>query len=96
MKQFDFQYKCQDCGECCKNWNPARFDPNIVDKNGICIYLDQKTNLCTIYETRPDFCRDDVWYELQYKDIISLEEYLRDLTMGCRALIEIGQRRKNQ
>ena len=93
MEKFDFQYKCENCGECCKNWNPANYNPDIVDENGVCIYLNSN-NLCTIYETRPDFCRNDLWYELQYKDKMSLEEYLHWQLIGCKALIEIGQRRK--
>lgn len=83
-------YKCENCGECCKNWNPARYDRNIVDKNGVCKYLDINTNLCTIYDTRPDFCRIDVWYEKSLKNKMSWEEYLRLNKLGCDILRGMG------
>lgn len=86
----EFTYKCENCGECCKNWNPARYDRNIVDKNGVCKYLDINTNLCTIYDTRPDFCRVDVQYEKCLKDKINWEEYIRLTKLGCDVLRGMG------
>ena len=86
----EFTYKCENCGECCKNWNPARYDKNIVDKNGVCKYLDVNTNLCTIYDTRPDFCRVDVQYEKYLKDKINWEEYIRLIKLGCDILRGMG------
>lgn len=80
----EFTYKCENCGECCKNGNPARWDPKLDDGNGNCPYLDLTTNLCTIYETRFDFCRIHSWYEKNYAPKgISKDLYLQSQIAGC-------------
>ena len=88
----DFVYKCEGCGECCKNWMPAKYDPSMVDEQGNCKYLDLNTNLCTQYDSRPDFCRIDKSYEIFYKDKMSFEEYLCKAKIGCEGLIQISKR----
>lgn len=95
MENFEFTYKCENCAECCKNWNVARFDPSMADKNGVCIYLDTETNLCKIYDSRPDFCNICTLYNKYYSHI-DLDYYLQDLRVGCDALIKIGQRQKKR
>lgn len=64
---------CAGCGRCC-HWvvelRPGDVVPEefVVDRNGArcldqrsdgaCVALDPKSMLCTIYETRPQTCRD--------------------------------------
>ena len=87
MENFEFQYKCDGCGECCRNWNPAQHDVTLVDQNGVCKYLNEKTNLCTIYKNRPIFCRTGEYYEQIVKPSrISFEHYLHQQKMGCDIL----------
>ena len=94
MENREFINNCESCGaQCCRNWNPAYFDKNIVDENGICIYLNTQTNLCTIYEKRPIFCRTYAWYEKTYSSTMSLERYLHEQKMGCKTLKKIAERR---
>ena len=45
--------------------------------DGICKYLDESTNLCTIYNERPIFCRVDDFYEKNLSDKMSREEFYR-------------------
>ena len=67
MEEKEFINNCESCGaQCCRNWNPAQYDKTIVDEKGICKYLNTDTNLCTIYENRPDFCQIYKWYEIQF------------------------------
>ena len=90
----EFIYNCEACGaQCCRNWNPAKYDKTIVNEQGICKYLNVNTNLCTIYETRPDFCRIYKWYEQQYSMTISLEQFLSEQKLGCKVLQKIAKRR---
>lgn len=96
MEELEFTNNCESCGaQCCKNWNLIRFDPSIVDKNGICIYLDQKTNLCTIYDTRPDFCRFYRYYYQTLADKISVERFHYLAKLGCDIVKKMGERNKN-
>ncbi len=40
-----------------------------------CKYLDDKTNLCGIYETRPDICRDYGSDKCEYEDHYVYDQY---------------------
>ena len=89
----EFQYKCENCGECCKHGNPSFWDASLDDGNGNCIYLDLKTNLCTIYSKRPIFCRTyEYYYKLCDNTKISLNDYLIKQQKGCDALRILGNR----
>lgn len=93
MEKFEFYYLCDDCGECCKHFNPAQHDIDLVDEDGVCKYLDKKTNLCTIYETRPYFCRTKEYYEKDIKSTgISFEYYLHTQRLGCDMLRKLGNK----
>lgn len=92
MQKFEFEYKCENCGACCRNWNPASYDSTICDENGVCKYLDQNTNLCTIYETRPVFCRCDEMFNLQNE--MNYEEYIKVMKICCDALIQLNNLNK--
>lgn len=54
---------CDACGLCCKNIVVLQY-LGLKVKNGACIHL-ASDNRCSIYETRPDFCRVPYWGELQ-------------------------------
>lgn len=54
--------------------------------SGICIYLDEKTNLCKIYETRPEICRVDVMYDKYFKEKYSKEEFYQLNIDSCKKL----------
>lgn len=89
----EFEYKCENCGACCRFWNPAKYDPTIVDKNGNCKYLDLNTKKCTIYDNRPIFCRIEAWYHAN-EDInknYSYEEFIRQQKIGCDILIKLKE-----
>lgn len=73
-------FKCDSCGKCCENVGWNRLLPST---NGVCDYL--KDDLCSIYETRPKFCRVDDSYE-DYKDILSIEEYYSANERVCNIL----------
>ena len=95
MSNQEFTYNCELCGaQCCRNWNTARYDKTMVNEQGICIYLDTNTNLCTIYENRPTFCRVYDWYNENFSNNMSLEKYLLGQELGCRTLQKIAKRRK--
>ena len=54
--------------------------------NGICKFLDQDTNLCTKYESRPIFCNVDKYYDLYLINRISRGEYYRQNMKLCKQL----------
>ncbi len=68
-------FKCDKCGECCRNLNKSSLYNALHDGNGVCRHL--KGNICTIYEQRPLICRVDECYEIFFKDKMEYEVYLQ-------------------
>lgn len=79
-------FECDRCGICCRrvNLNPmyVKFDKG----NGVCRYLDEKTNLCTIYNERPLLCNVDAMYEFLYQDKMTREEFYQLNYEECKKL----------
>ena len=54
-----------------------------------CINLDKASNLCQIYDKRPDICRVDEMFEKVFYKFMSKEEYLNLNILSCEKLKEI-------
>lgn len=83
-------FKCDRCGECCRNLNKSPIYNELHDGDGVCRYL--RNNLCSIYETRPLLCRVDESYELFFKDKLSYDEYVQRNYSFCK---EFKKTRRN-
>ncbi len=79
-------FPCSKCGICCKNIDKVPELKPYDLGNGTCKYLDLNTNLCTIYDTRPDICRVDKMYEIHFKNIYSKEEFYELNLKSCEYL----------
>ncbi|UWD50644.1 YkgJ family cysteine cluster protein (plasmid) [Clostridioides difficile] len=66
-------FKCDKCGECCKNLDKSFLYAELDNGEGVCKYLVK--NLCSIYEGRPLLCRIDESYEIFFKNSISHDKY---------------------
>lgn len=66
-------FKCDKCGQCCRNLHKSPLYNELHNGDGICKYLNG--NLCSIYLTRPILCRIDESYKLYFKDIMTYEKY---------------------
>lgn len=80
------QFPCYQCGACCCNVNRSKETLFLDNGNGVCRYYDHQTKLCTIYETRPDICRVDKQYQLNYKNKYSWAEFIEINTIACKIL----------
>lgn len=85
------KFPCIACGLCCRK---ARLIPHLaqfINQNGICSYLDIKTNDCTIYKNRPNICNIHAMYELYFKNEMTETEYILRNLQACYELnIEAG------
>ncbi|MDY6269630.1 MAG: YkgJ family cysteine cluster protein [Selenomonadaceae bacterium] len=81
-------FPCERCGCCCRLAGHTIWGKSMADANGICKYLDQEKNLCTIYENRPDICRVDLMYDRLYQDQMSREAFYAMNKDVCRQLQE--------
>lgn len=75
----DTGFPCTRCGACCRvagKWGHPSID-------GVtCIFLDERTDLCTIYETRPEVCH----FGAKKPEGQSMEDYAKDVAEGCNML----------
>ena len=64
---------------------------------GICKYLNQESNLCEIYNTRPVFCNVDAMYDLLFKDKSSMtrEEFYELNYKACEEIYNLYGGSKN-
>lgn len=79
-------YPCKRCGCCCRQIGKTFLGRSLALPNGICRYLDVHTNLCTIYSTRPLFCRVDESYERYFQQWMSRKEFYQENQKACQLL----------
>lgn len=80
------EYKCIKCGLCCRNLDYSDLYLDLHNGNGICFYLDQKTNLCSIYYKRPILCNIDLCYKMFFLESYTLSEFYALNYEGCKNL----------
>ena len=66
-------FKCDKCGECCRNLKMSDIYADLDRGDGVCKYLEG--NLCSIYDERPLKCRIDESYNEFFKDSMTLDEF---------------------
>ncbi|MEI0557292.1 YkgJ family cysteine cluster protein [Brachyspira intermedia] len=69
------KFPCTSCGEYCRHITNIPTLEEFDKGNGICIYLNEQTDLCEIYKTRPEICIVDVMYDKYFKEKYSKEEF---------------------
>lgn len=87
----DRKFDCSKCGLCCRSLgrNPMFRELGMDPGDGVCKFLDQETNLCTIYEDRPLICRvDDLYDELQLSKKMTKSEWHKMNSDICKKLQE--------
>ena len=68
-------FPCSSCGLCCQNISKVKELNHFDLGNGVCKYLNTKNNSCQIYETRPDICRVDKMFDIQYSQHFKKEDF---------------------
>ena len=76
------KFVCIQCGTCCRNLDKNNIYNDLDKGDGICKYLDELTNLCNIYEARPDKCNVEKGYQY-FAGVMSFAEYLNYNTNAC-------------
>ena len=61
---------------------------HLARPDGVCKHLDEATNLCTIYDSRPLICRVDEFYEKNLSHEMSREEFYRVNKNICKQFQE--------
>lgn len=79
-------FPCERCGCCCRMIGNVLWAKHMALPSGICRYLDQQTNLCTIYDNRPVFCNVDRYYNLFLKNTMDKDVFYALNKKECLAL----------
>jgi Fe-S-cluster containining protein len=78
-------FPCDSCGLCCRHVDRNDITKVMCRGDGVCIHLDEASSTCTIYATRPAFCRIDDSYVF-WSDSMSLIEYHKANADVCNSL----------
>ena len=87
------EFVCDKCGLCCKCLAYSEDGDFLNRGDGVCKYLDETTNLCKIYDFRPEVCRVDKMYK-RYKDKMTWNQYVDMFTSVCDKLKEMDKAKK--
>ena len=79
------KFDCERCGRCCRKVGTVPIAKDMALPNGVCKYLNEETNLCRIYETRPLICNVDAYYDRYMKDVMTREEFHARNKEICRS-----------
>lgn len=79
-------FQCDKCGLCCKHLKGINLYEHLNRGDGVCMFFNEVTNLCIIYENRPLVCKVDDMYEAYFSKDINKEEYYE---MNYEACLEL-------
>ncbi len=76
-------FPCTRCGLCCRHLLGGTLDRG----DGVCRHLDEASDLCGIYEERPEICNVDLFYDRNLTDIMNRTAFHYINTAHCLALM---------
>ena len=82
-------FPCSGCGLCCQNISHIKELEDFDLGNGVCKYFDIQSKQCLIYDTRPDICRVDKMFDIQYHRYFTKEEFYVKNAEVCNQLQDI-------
>lgn len=82
-------FPCTRCGACCRNVSLSPLTAWLDKGDGVCYHLDVETNLCSIYEHRPEICRVDIQYKINYQKDMTWNKFCAINNRYCEILKEL-------
>lgn len=80
------EFPCTQCGLCCQKVGLSELTRDLDRGDGACKYFDDVNKSCTIYVSRPDICRVDLQYKINYSQDYSWGEFVELNLEACRKL----------
>ncbi|SUX27617.1 Uncharacterised protein [Cedecea davisae] len=87
-------FPCVQCGLCCQRVNFAEETRALDRGDGTCRYYNAASRGCSIYNERPDICRVDLQYKLNYVHLYTWDEFVALNLTVCRQLIAEDESRQ--
>ncbi len=85
------KFPCTQCGLCCQHVYLSDETQPLDRGDGTCKHYNDVDKSCTIYADRPDICRVDRQYELNYADQYSWHEFVDLNFQVCNLLWEASE-----
>lgn len=79
-------FPCFRCGACCRHVNAAQETKFLDRGDGTCRHFDSINKNCSIYEHRPNICRVDLQYHLNYHHKYSWDDFIAINLQVCEQL----------
>lgn len=82
-------FPCEKCGRCCELVGSAP-ETSFLDRgDGVCRHYCESLRLCGIYDDRPDICRVELQYRLNFSSKMSWREFVDINVSACRVISTI-------
>ena len=82
-------FPCLQCGLCCQRVNLAEETRSLDRGDGTCRNYDAASKGCSIYDKRPDICRVNLQFELNYAHLYSWDEFVILNLVVCQQLMDV-------
>lgn len=82
-------FPCNQCGLCCQHVDQAEQSRYLDRGDGVCRHYDAAGKSCSIYATRPAFCRVDLHYDTHYVHLYSWDTFVEMNLEVCAALASL-------
>lgn len=82
----DELFPCYKCGLCCQNVDKSEKTKLLDRGDGTCLHYDEKTKLCSIYETRPEICNVKNYYQNRLAQHLSWNEFVELNLQACKEI----------
>lgn len=83
----EHSFPCDKCGACCRHVDRAEETQFLDRGDGICKHYNETNFLCTIYHERPDICRVDKQYALNYANLYTWDEFVELNRVACEIIL---------
>lgn len=81
-------FNCDKCGLCCQNLKISSLYKDLDRGDGTCIFYNEDTKLCNIYENRPIICNIEKFYKVYFAGKIKKYNYYKLNYEACKKLKE--------
>ncbi len=79
-------FPCTSCGLCCQNIAGIGDLRDYDIGNGVCKHFNSITHSCDIYDDRPDICKIDKMFEIEYSKYFTKKEFYIENAKVCNTL----------
>ena len=86
MADLNSNFPCNKCGACCRNIRNSDLTQFLDRGDGICKYYNDALKLCSIYESRPNICRVELYYKEHLVNDMSWDSYVNINLEACKTL----------